>query len=99
VHGEVVRAGLRERLDEVLGPDDHEVRVERKPRHLSDRCDEGGSHREVRDEVAVHHVDVEQVCPGRLGRADLITEAVESRAQDRRRDLDGHPRAEWGPSG
>src|SRR5207237_1123234 len=47
-------------------------------------------HREVRDKVSIHDVDVEHVGPRAHGLQDLLPEAVESRGEDRGGDLDGH---------
>src|SRR2546427_1110996 len=61
VDREVVDPRVRERSNELLRVRDHEVPVEGDLRQGSDRRDDGGPHREIRHEVAVHHVYVEQV--------------------------------------
>ena len=52
-----------------------------------------GPDRDVRHEVAVHHVDVDPVGAGALDRRDLVGEAAEVGRQDRRRDHDACRRA------
>ena len=49
----------------------------------SDR-DHGRTQGEVGDEVAVHHVDVDDARPAALGRCDLVRQAAEVGGQDRR---------------
>ena len=68
-----------ERLDVAIGLLDHQVHVERHLRDLADRPDDRRPHREVRDEVAVHDVDVNQVGAAAFGRRDLGSQARRSR--------------------
>ena len=61
VHADEVRAGLRVRGDPALGVLDHQVHVERQGRRAPHRLDHDRADRQVRHEVAVHHVDVDVV--------------------------------------
>ncbi len=67
VDGDHVGARLGERLDLALGPLDHEVAVEDPAaavHELPDRGDDQRPDRDRRDEVAVHHVDVDHARAG-----------------------------------
>ena len=90
VDREIVDPRLREGRHEMLRVGDHQMRIEGDLRQGPDRRDDGGPHREVRHEVPVHHVDVEQVGARVRGFLHLFAEPVEPRGQDRRRDLNGH---------
>jgi hypothetical protein len=65
---------------------DHQVDVERLGRMRAERFDHRRADRDVGDEMAVHHVDVDPVGPGRVDRADLLAQAGEIGGQDRRGD-------------
>ena len=60
-----------------LGPVDHEVYVERELRVAANRLQHDESHRDVRHEVAIHHVDVDEINASRLGLPHLIGEIAE----------------------
>ena len=60
----------------------------RLARDLRQRLDDGHADRQVRDEVVVHHVDVQPVGPGHARGFGL--EVREVRRQHARRDLDAH---------
>ena len=86
VHGAAVGAGVGEVVEQLTGVVDHEVAVEEEVGALAQRLHDGRADREVGHEVAVHHVDVEQVGLG--GDAlDLVAEPREVGREDRRRDL------------
>jgi hypothetical protein len=82
-----VRARRRVRGDPALGVLDHQVDVERQRRRAPHRLDHDRPDRQVRHEVAVHHVDVDVV--RRADGGDLLGEPPEVGGQDRRRDADG----------
>src|SRR5580765_6814326 len=52
-------AGFRECGDEFVGLFDHQVAIERDPGDLAKRGDHGRADRKIRNEMAVHDVDVE----------------------------------------
>ncbi len=54
VHGEPVDAGIGESLEIAIGFRDHEMRLERKARHPTERSHHDGADREVRHEVPIH---------------------------------------------
>ena len=66
------------------GFDDHHVNVDRQVGHLADRLDDRHAVGDVRDEVAVHHVEVEGSGPGRFDRSHLRREVAEVAQQQRR---------------
>ena len=92
VHGARVGAGLGEVVEQVTRVVDHQVAVEvqvgARPQALHHRR----ADREVRHEVAVHHVDVQQVGL-RADPVDLGGELGEVGRQDRRCDLSHAPEA------
>ena len=67
--------------------DDHQVHVERQPRALADRFDHDRADREVGDEAAVHHVDVQLIRETGLDARDVVGERGEVGRENRRRDL------------
>jgi len=82
MHGQVRRAGLGEGLEEAERLDDHEVHVEREPGHAVQRLDDQGSEREVRHELAVHDVHMEEVGARALDARDLLRELREVGRED-----------------
>ena len=86
-----VAARLRDRLEVLLGLRDHEMAVEPRAPAADERRD-GSEHDradgDLRDEVAVAHVEVEHPRAGRLQRVELVAEAREVGRVDRRLDLD-----------
>ena len=61
---------------------DHQVDVEREPRHFTDAGDYRRSDGEVLDEVAVHHVEMQHAGPTSLDLRDLLAQTCEIRGQD-----------------
>ena len=86
VHGAPVGTRVGEVLEELPRIVDHEVTIEVEVGALAQRLHDRWPDREVGHEVAVHHVDVEEV---RLGgdAFDVVGELGEVGRQDRRRDL------------
>jgi hypothetical protein len=67
----VIAAGVDEVVDVPARLGDHQVRVERLLAYLAEPFDDGRPEGDVRDEVAVHDVEVDSVragpeCPSRL---------------------------------
>ena len=52
-------AGFRESGDEFVRPFNHEMTIERNFRNFAKRGDDGGPDRDVRDEMTIHNVHVE----------------------------------------
>jgi hypothetical protein len=70
--GTRLAAGGGERLDERVGRRDHQMHVERLFRVVAERRHHVGAEGQVRDEVAVHDVDVDPVGAGGLGFRDCV---------------------------
>ena len=90
VHRHHRRAGLRERLDVPIWIFDLQVHVERNLRDPFDRLDDRRSDRDVRDEMSVHHVDVDEIGAAPLDGGNRVAERREVRGEDRRRDEHAH---------
>ena len=75
--GDRIGARLDENLDVLLRLADHQVRVERQLGDLAHRFENRHAHRKIRHEVAVHHIEVEQVGARTLDRANLVAETRE----------------------
>ena len=89
MEGDAVGAGLGELLDLVLRALDHQVDVERAAPVMDlvrDRCRDQRPDRDRRDEVTVHHVDVDHPGPRGHHLAHLSAEAREVGGEDRGRD-------------
>src|SRR5207248_7840488 len=83
VHRASVRTRVGERLEVVAGVVDHEVTIEVERGVGAQRLHDWRPDGEVGHEVAVHHVDVEQVGLG-CDVVDLACERGEVRGQNRR---------------
>ncbi len=86
VDGDVVRAGFGEVGDLALRALDHQVHVDERSGDVDlvgERLDDDRTHRDRRDEVAVHDVDVDDGRPGVEHGLDLLAEAREVRGEDR----------------
>ena len=101
------RAGTHERFDVPVRVLDHQVHVERNLRHLPDRHDHRRPHCQVRHEMAVHDVDVDQVGPASLYRCNPRPQRGEIGRQDGRGNPHlhrltsseiGSPGAIWNPA-
>ena len=89
VEGDRVGAGLGEGLDVALGRLDHQVDVDRAAGVVDAVGDRGGDQRadrDRRDEVAVHHVEVDHPGAGVHHLVDLGAEPREVGREDRGRD-------------
>ena len=84
VNGKPVGARAREVVEVLLRLDHHQVHVERQRGEPPDGLDDLRAEREVRNETAVHHVDVNQVGSARLAAGDLFREPRKVGAEDRR---------------
>ncbi len=81
----------REIGDDAIDRLHHEMDVDRDRRVRLDRRADERPHREVRNVMVVHHVEVQQVGAGGDHRAHLVAEAREIRGQERRRNQEfGH---------
>ncbi len=89
MHDQARAAGVDVLLGHHVGRVDHQVRLEWHRGVLAGRRDHIGAECEVRDELAVHHVPLDQIDASRLELGDLVAELGEIGGQDGRSDLDG----------
>ena len=61
------------------------MRIEQHAARLADAFDDGGTERDVRHEVTVHHIEMDDVGAGGSGARDLLVETPEIGSQNRRR--------------
>ena len=87
--GDVIAAGLGERLEIGIAGRDHQMRVEDLLGVRAHRLDDVGAVGNVRHEMPVHHVEMDPVGAGRIDGADFLAQLGEIRRQDRRRDDEG----------
>jgi hypothetical protein len=60
MHGDPVRAGFRERWDELIGILNHQVTIERNIRNcFAERSDNGRPDRKIRHKMPVHHIEMQ----------------------------------------
>ena len=90
VHGYHRGPGVDERLHETIRFLDHQVDIEGDRDHSFERTDHRDADRQVRHEVPVHDVDVNEVGPSAFGRGNLCPELREVGCENRRSDLDLH---------
>ena len=87
--GQDVGARFGVGLDIGIDGGDHQVHVHDRFDMFAEGFDRGRAKGEVRHEMAVHHVDMNPVCPLVLDGADLAPEVGEIGGQDGGGDLDG----------
>ena len=72
-----IGAGRGELLQEEVRVRDHQVDLEREPRHPPKRLDDRRAHREIRHEVPVHHVHVDPIGSRLLRLGHLLAQTGE----------------------
>ncbi len=85
---QVIGAGFGEGRDIALGLDDHQMDVERLCRRAANRLEHDRADRDVGNEAAVHHVDMDPIGAGGVDGAHLLAQTREVGRQDRGRDED-----------
>jgi len=75
-------AGFRKCRYELVRPFNHEMAIERNFRDFAKRSYDGGPDRDIRDEVAIHHVHVEDACSSFDDGLRICAEANEVSRQD-----------------
>ena len=108
VHRDPRRSRVDERGQVVVRVVEHQVHVQRDGRDPVNGAHHRRANRQVGHEVAVHHVDVQQVGAAALDGGDVLPERREIRGQQRRSDQHAHlaadlerdrlPRAIWNPA-
>src|SRR5687768_6338415 len=87
VHRQHGRAGGDEVVDVAVWLLDHQVHVEGPRGHFANRADLDRTDRDVRHEMPVHDVDVNEICPAALDRRNVLSQIREICRQDGGRDL------------
>ena len=82
VHDQVIRARLRELLEEAQRIRHHEVHVQGKRCELAHGADQDGAEGEVGHELPVHHVDVQEIGARARDGPDLILQPREIGGED-----------------
>jgi hypothetical protein len=83
-------AGVGEGLEVAVRVLDHQMHVERTPRHALEGPDDRRANRDVGHEVSVHDVHVNQVGAAGFGGGDLPREVREVGGENRGRDPHAH---------
>src|SRR5688572_6290041 len=81
-----VRARAGKIIEIFLRLNHHEVDIDRQRRESTHRFDHFRPERQVRDEAAVHHVDVNEIGTAGLAAGDFVREPSEVRAENGRSD-------------
>ena len=87
VHGDHGGTRRGKRFDVPVRVGDHQVNIQRDLRDPLQRSDHRWADRDVRHEVAVHDVDMDQISAAPLHGGDRRSEGGEIGRQDGRRDL------------
>ena len=91
MHRNPIDACFRKCGDELVGLLDHQVTIERDPGDLAKRGDHGRADRKIRNEMAVHDVDVENGGSALDGGLRVFAEPCEVSGEDGRSEFDhGH---------
>ena len=88
VDGDHGRSGGDERLQVAVRLGNHEVHVERQLRDALERRDDQRADGDVRHEVPVHHVHVDEVGAARFDPRDVVAQLSEIRGENRRGNPD-----------
>jgi hypothetical protein len=80
--GNPIDAGLRKCGDEFVGSFDHQVTIKGDPGDLAKRGDHGRADRKIRNEMAVHDVDVENSGSALDGSSRIFAEPCEVRREN-----------------
>src|SRR3990172_8836249 len=85
-----VRAGLDKRRNVPVRVRNHEMDMERHFSHIPDRLDDQRTNRDVRHEVAVHDIDMQQMRAGFFNPANVFAERREISGKYRGSDANAH---------
>jgi len=77
MHQDVVGPGAGELIEIAFGLDDHQMHVEWFFGDTAHRFDDHRADRQVRDEAAIHYIDMDPIAAGRVSRAHLLAEPRE----------------------
>ena len=86
MNGQDIGARFRERIEERVDGSDHEMNIERQFTVPAKRFDDSRTDGEVRNEMAIHDVDVNPIGPCFIDRADFFAEFRKIGGKDGRGD-------------
>jgi hypothetical protein len=86
--GNPIDAGFRECRDEFVGSFDHQMTIEGDPRDLAKTGDHGRADRKIRNEMAVHDIDVENSGSALDGSLRILAEPCEVSRENRGCEFD-----------
>ena len=89
MHCDDVGAGLRELGDVGVDRRNHQVHIKGQRRAVAQGRDHIGADRNVRNEMAVHDIDMDVIGARFVNGLHFVAEAREICGEDRRRDPDG----------
>ena len=92
VHDEPLATGVDVAGRQLIRSKHHEVRLKRKLGVLAAGRDQVGPERQIRNELAVHHVPLDAIGPRILQRSHFVTHAGPIGRQNRRRQVNGSSR-------
>jgi hypothetical protein len=72
--GQVTGAGLGKNFEQAFRLLDHEVHIEGEFRDFAASFNHNGAHAQVRDEVTIHHINMNPVRAGRFAGGNLLGE-------------------------
>src|SRR5262245_48719556 len=90
MNSQTVRPGVDKSRDVSVGVRNHQVNVQWQLGDRTNRLHHQGTDGDVRNEVAIHHVNMQKMCPGLFYLADILTERGEVRGENGRRNPDAH---------
>lgn len=77
MNADLVGPRVGKSLQMALRLDDHQVNVQRQRRHAAHRAHDQRPHRDVRHELPIHHINMNQITPGGLGFLNLLAQPGE----------------------
>ena len=83
VDGEIVGSCFGKLRDEGIGIGDHQMNVKRQFRDFFQAFNDGWPDGQIRHEMAVHHIDMQEIGTRSLHCGDFVGQAREVRGQNR----------------
>src|SRR5438132_402549 len=88
--GQYIRPGIRERRNVFVGIGDHQMNIQRKLCCILYRSNNRRTEGDVRDEMTIHHIHMNQMCTRLFDLSNVFTERSKIGRQDGRRDANAH---------
>src|SRR5262245_33975878 len=90
MNGQDIRSRVHESRYVLVGIRNHQVDVQRQFGSSAYRFHDGWADSDIWNEMAIHHVHVQKICPGFFNLTDVLTERGKVRRKDRRCNTDVH---------